>query len=107
MLSRYALTDTGLDLARKIEQQETQGVLPGMDKVTEGSSRIGFTIGSEYWWCFFFHQWEQLSQYFKRCIRLYLQIKTEAEFLFCILQHWVILRLAVTMKKPWNRTRVR
>ena len=48
MLSRYALTDAGLDLARKIEQQETQGVLPGMDKVTEGSSGIDFAIGSEY-----------------------------------------------------------
>ena len=48
MLSRYALTDAGLGLARKIEQKETQGVLPGMDKDTEGSSRIGFAIGSEY-----------------------------------------------------------
>ena len=50
MLSRYTLTDAGLGLAQKIEQKETQGVLPGMDKDTEGSSRIGFAIGSEYQW---------------------------------------------------------
>ena len=44
---RYDLTGTGIDLAEKIREQEAQGVLRGMSKEMESSSRLGFVIGSK------------------------------------------------------------